>query len=66
MPAGLEDKSSVVAVNELGPVHANVYGETPPVTVKLIAPVEAPLRITVQLQLQLQLINQLLFLLHRL
>ena len=46
MPAGLEDKSSEVAVNELGPVHANVYGETPPVTVKLMAPVEAPLQRT--------------------
>ena len=38
--------SSVVAVNELGPDHAYVYSPVPPVAVKLIAPVEAPLQRT--------------------
>ena len=46
MPAARADKSSVVAVNDEGPVQANVFEPAPPVTDKLIAPVDNPLHVT--------------------
>ena len=42
MPIGRLVKSSVIAVKELGPVQAYVYGPVPPVAVKLTDPVEPP------------------------
>ena len=59
VPTPSQLTSCVVEVNEFGPVHKKLNGATPPVTLLLMLPVEAPFQVMLYPPATVKLLNKL-------